>query len=537
VLLFFLNKTMNYKKALASVALVPLMGTTFAAEDMMMETTSMMESETTMQEDSMMEKDEMMQSNMNMDYDVSTMMGLHIVAANYLAEQNVIVDNSADVDAYNFTNNITRREMVKVAMNISGQTVVDSCNGEFSDLNSDDFGCKYAEAALANGFIAANASFRPDDLITNAESLKMIMQAKGISRDENDDWRAGYASKAMSYGIVQSEFEFDANAKRGWIFDVAALAYPDFKAQIQAEVSVGVEVGGAMMLPGLDIVDNAVKADNVTTLVAAVTAAGLVDTLKSEGPFTVFAPTNDAFANLPAGTVDTLLMEENKGALSDILTYHVVAGSYTSADLTDGLMLTTVQGQNLMFTVVDGVLMINGSAMVETADVISSNGVTHVIDRVLTPEAGVEVGGAMMLPSMNIVENAMNADNVTTLVAAVAAADLVDTLKSEGPFTVFAPTNDAFAKLPDGTVDSLLMVENKAALADILTYHVVAGSYTSADLTDGLELTTVQGEKLMFTLNTDGMLEINGSAMVETADVISSNGVTHVIDTVLMPAE
>ena len=213
----------------------------------------------------------------------------------------------------------------------------------------------------------------------------MIMQAKNITRDENDDWRAGYASKAMSEGIVNAEYEFDGNAKRGWIFDIAALAYPEFKTMIEAKVSAGVMVGGAMMLPSMDIVENAMNADNVTTLVAAVSAAGLVDTLKSEGPFTVFAPTNEAFAALPAGTVDTLLMEENIGALTDILTYHVVAGSYTSADLTDGLTLTTVQGTDLMFTVENDMLMINGAAMVETANVISSNGVTHVIDTVLTP--------------------------------------------------------------------------------------------------------------------------------------------------------
>jgi len=138
---------------------------------------------------------------------------------------------------------------------------------------------------------------------------------------------------------------------------------------------------------------------------------------------------------------------------------------------------------------------------------------------------------------MDIVENAMNADNVTTLVAAVDAAGLVDTLKGDGPFTVFAPTNAAFDALPAGTVDTLLMEENLDDLADILTYHVVAGAYTSADLTDGLTLTTVNGDELMFTVNAEGMLEINGEAMVETADVISSNGVTHVIDTVLMPAE
>ncbi|MBC7503491.1 fasciclin domain-containing protein [Candidatus Gracilibacteria bacterium] len=147
----------------------------------------------------------------------------------------------------------------------------------------------------------------------------------------------------------------------------------------------GVMVGGAMMVKSRDIVDNAVLASNVTTLVAAVKAAGLVETLKSPGPFTVFAPTNAAFAKLPAGTVDTLVKPENKGALTDILTYHVVAGRYTAADLKDGLTLTTVEGKKLLFKIMNGKLMINGSAMVETADVISSNGITHVIDTVLIP--------------------------------------------------------------------------------------------------------------------------------------------------------
>lgn len=155
-------------------------------------------------------------------------------------------------------------------------------------------------------------------------------------------------------------------------------------------------------------------------------------------------------------------------------------------------------------------------------------------DDMMDEGAGVMVGGAMMLPSMDIVENAMNANNVTTLVAAVAAADLVDTLKGPGPFTVFAPTNAAFDALPDGTVDTLLLPENQADLAGILTYHVVAGAYTSADLADGQTLTTVQGEELTIRKNANGVT-INGSAMVETADVISSNGVTHVINAVLLP--
>lgn len=147
----------------------------------------------------------------------------------------------------------------------------------------------------------------------------------------------------------------------------------------------GVMVGGALMVSSRDIVDNAVLANNVTTLVVAVKAAGLVDTLKSKGPFTVFAPNNAAFAALPAGTVDTLLKPENKAKLVDILTYHVVPGTYKLKDLTDGLVLTTVEGKKLKFTRVNGTLMINGSAMIETPNVISSNGVTHVITQVLIP--------------------------------------------------------------------------------------------------------------------------------------------------------
>ena len=150
--------------------------------------------------------------------------------------------------------------------------------------------------------------------------------------------------------------------------------------------SDAVMVGGQMMVRSQDIVDNAIRAKNVTTVVAAVKAAGLVDTLKSAGPFTVFAPDNSAFEKLPAGTVEMLLKPENKSKLVDILTYHVVSGRYKSSDLTDGLVLTTVEGKTLTFTRVNGKLMINGSAMVETADVISSNGVTHVIDTVLMPQ-------------------------------------------------------------------------------------------------------------------------------------------------------
>jgi uncharacterized surface protein with fasciclin (FAS1) repeats len=146
-----------------------------------------------------------------------------------------------------------------------------------------------------------------------------------------------------------------------------------------------VMVGGAKMVPSKDIVDNAVGSADHTTLVAAVKAAGLVETLKGEGPFTVFAPTNEAFNKLPKGTVENLLKPENKGKLTSVLTYHVVPGALKASDLKAGQTLKTVQGENLMVTEKDGKWFING-AQVTIADVISSNGVTHVIDAVVLPK-------------------------------------------------------------------------------------------------------------------------------------------------------
>ena len=146
-----------------------------------------------------------------------------------------------------------------------------------------------------------------------------------------------------------------------------------------------VMVGGAKMVPSKDIVDNAMGSADHTTLVAAVKAAGLVETLKGEGPFTVFAPTNEAFNKLPKGTVENLLKPENKGKLTSVLTYHVVPGAIKSSDLKDGQTLKTVQGENLKITYKDEKWFVNG-AQITIADVISSNGVTYVIDSVVLPK-------------------------------------------------------------------------------------------------------------------------------------------------------
>ena len=154
-------------------------------------------------------------------------------------------------------------------------------------------------------------------------------------------------------------------------------------------------------------------------------------------------------------------------------------------------------------------------------------------------EKTVMVGGAAMFPSKNIIQNAVNSKDHTTLVAAVKAAGLVETLEGKGPFTVFAPTNTAFGKLPAGTVETLVKPENKATLTKILTYHVVPGKLAASDLKDGMKLKTAEGEQLSVKLQ-DGKVWIvdakGGTSMVTISNVNQSNGVIHVVDTVLMPA-
>jgi len=276
-----------------------------------------------------------------------------------------------------------------------------------------------------------------------------------------------------------------------------------------------------------NIVETAIAAGSFNTLVAAVSAAGLADTLSGEGPFTVFAPTDEAFAALPAGTVDALLADPT-GDLTQILLYHVLGMKAMAADVTDGLEVETLQGSTVKFSVKDGNVMIN-DAMIIAFDVEASNGVIHVIDAVIIPPAGEE---AAMPEMKNIVETAVAAGNFNTLVAAVSAAGLADTLSGEGPFTVFAPTDEAFAALPAGTVDALL-ADPTGDLTQILLYHVLGMKAMAADVTDGLEVETLQGSTVKFSIK-DGNVMIN-DAMIIAFDVEASNGVIHVIDAVIMP--
>jgi uncharacterized surface protein with fasciclin (FAS1) repeats len=294
-------------------------------------------------------------------------------------------------------------------------------------------------------------------------------------------------------------------------------------ADIEAGNGV-VHVIDAVLMPEMmpaTVVDIVVNSEVHETLEAAVIAAGLVETLQGEGPYTVFAPTDDAFAALPAGTIDALLADPS-GDLTDILLYHVVAGKAMSTDLSDGQVIETVFGKNIMVTITNDGVSIN-DAKVTVADIEAGNGVVHVIDAVLIPE---------MMPA-TVVDIVINSEDHETLEAAVIAAGLVETLQGEGPFTVFAPTDDAFAALPAGTIDALL-ADPSGDLTDILLYHVVAGKAMSTDLSDGQEIATVFGDNITVTINNDGVFINNAQVIV--ADIEAENGVVHVIDAVLTPS-
>ena len=284
-----------------------------------------------------------------------------------------------------------------------------------------------------------------------------------------------------------------------------------------------------------DIVDVVSKSRHFDTLTAAVKAAGLVDTLKSRGPFTVFAPTDEAFSKLPKGTLENLLKPENKEMLKEILTYHVVPGRVTSCEVKSG-EVSTASGKHLRLTKRWG-RVYAGMSQVIQPDIHADNGIIHVVNRVIISRKQYTVlsksnSEATCDTLGDIVDVAAGNKSFTTLVAAVKAAGLVETLKSDGPFTVFAPTDEAFAKLPAGTLESLLKPENKKQLANILTYHVVSGKVMSKDVKSGA-VKMVNGQNAKLKANKKGV-KINNAKVIK-ADVLTSNGVIHVIDTVILP--
>ncbi len=263
-----------------------------------------------------------------------------------------------------------------------------------------------------------------------------------------------------------------------------------------------------------DIVGTALQATFFTKLAAYVVNAGLVDTLRG-GPFTVFAPTDEAFSKIPP---DILHAVEDNDLLATVLTYHVVAGEVALADLKDG-ELQTVAGIPLTISHVGDQVYVNGNA-VAVGDVAATNGVIHVMGDVLVPPIGDIIDVATTLPGFE------------TLAALVTQADLIDTLKGDGPFTVFAPLDAAFEALPQATLDAV--TSDPDLLATVLAYHVVAGKISLSDMKDGDTLETVAGLELEVTKDEAGTTFVNGIP-VAVGNVQATNGVIHVLGKVLVP--
>ena len=271
---------------------------------------------------------------------------------------------------------------------------------------------------------------------------------------------------------------------------------------------------------GQGIIDIAKSTGAHNTLVAAVAAADLVDALSGEGPLTVFAPTDAAFEALPEGVLADLLRPENKAKLQAILTYHVVDGALPAEEVVGKARARTLNGQSFGIDVTEGTVSVGGANVIQ-ADVEASNGIIHVIDRIMLPN------------DKDLIDTAVSAGSFTTLATVLGAVELVETLKGEGPFTVFAPTDEAFAKLDQQVLAGLLTAEQRDQLTAILTYHVVPGRISAAQAAGAQSAITVQGATLRFRI-VDGQLFVNGAKIIST-DIETSNGVIHVIDSVLLP--
>ena len=350
-------------------------------------------------------------------------------------------------------------------------------------------------------------------------------------------------------GITGSE-TFTISFEEGFTVDDTLSYYCTVHSSMVSEFALTETVA----LPNIPA--TAVSTGEHTSLVAALTHANLVGVLSGEGPYTVFATTDAAFEEMGLNLSDFDTEEEND-TLEMILSYHVAMGSVMASELEDGMEINSLIQEPITVNIYGQDVVLNSYANVTTADVETSNGIIHIIDKVLmppslttvTPPVGEicydmdthtvdlskteETCDEMWIPSVDIPTTAAATTIHTSLVAALEKANLTTTLKGEGPFTVFAPTDEAFAaagiNLDDYNTD-----EKIAALADILLMHVVSGKVMSSDLTDGMEATALSGDTLSFMIG--DTVSVNDATVI-IADVPVSNGVIHVIDKVLMPVK
>lgn len=270
-----------------------------------------------------------------------------------------------------------------------------------------------------------------------------------------------------------------------------------------------------------DILTTAARSSQFTTLVRAINAAELDEALRGRGPFTVFAPTDAAFAKLPKGTLESLLRPENRQQLRRVLLYHVVSGKISAAEGRRRAGAETLAGPRVPLTPRGSEGLEVDGARVVVADVGTDNGVVHAIDRVLLP------------PDLDLVETAAKAGDFGTLLRAAEVAGLDDVLEADGPITLLAPTDDAFSRLPKGTVRALLQPENRDVLRRVLANHIIHGRVYADEAARAGKADSAAHQRLFFGVS-DGRLTVDGARIVRS-DIDATNGVVHVIDRVLVP--
>merc|ERR1711865_1255026 len=351
------------------------------------------------------------------------------------------------------------------------------------------------DAVLEYHVLAANLHMR---------ELMAVKIAKTLEGENVDVSDAGGVIKVNNAKVVKADVE----ASNGLVHVIDTVLMPPSMPPLPLKT---------------DIVQIAEGNPELSTLVAALTAGKLVATLEGKGPFTVFAPTNLAFAKIPKDALTKLL--GNQKLLDQLLEYHGVSGDFKMRDLMATKRIATLEKQDVVVRSMTKTLQMVNNADVVTADVEATNGVIQVIDKVLVPP-----DFPLLLYPEDIVELSESQPDLSTLVDALIAGKLTATLSGEGPFTVFAPTNEAFAKIPAADLQKLLA--NPKELDAVLEYHVVAGKFTIRDLMAVKRLKTLEGD--IVTVGDTLPLAVDHSHVLK-GDVAATNGIVHIIDTVLMP--
>jgi uncharacterized surface protein with fasciclin (FAS1) repeats len=385
---------------------------------------------------------------------------------------------------------------LQAAIDAAGLTQTLTTGGDFTILAP-------TEAAF-NALPAGTLTFLLDP--ANQATLRTILEYHVLPGIAD----SGVVSGLPSAQTVQGEFVLIDTVSGGLRINEAAIEAVDIRASNGVIHSID-----TVLMPPMDLLGT-LQARGFTTLLTALNAAGLEPTFMGADPYTILAPTDAAFANLPAGVLADLLLPANLATLQDVLTYHVVDGSVTASTAIGAESPKALNAVTLLFSDSQAGAAVNEVSIAVT-NIPCTNGVIHVID-------------AVLLPPGDIPTVATNG-GFSTLVQALAAAELVDDLMGAGPFTVFAPTDAAFASLPAGVLADLLLPANQADLISVLLYHVVADELTAQEVLAAASFTTLQGSDLAVTLNPAQV----GGADISVTNVLARNGIVHAIDSVLLP--